>query len=325
MWRKYYRAISFSTGIVVLFYMLYKIGLNVILDNISQIGYWFVPVLLSWLLVYFMNALAFRHVLEEPGIQVKFSKVLQLTVSGYSINYITPFVALGGEPYRIMELTPLVGKTKASSSVLMYGVLHILSHILFWFISIFVILAIAQVDKLLYISCAVILVMALGTALFFFSVYKKGLTISLFLFLAKIPFIGRRISLFIDKNQQFLIDIDTQIREMYDHRKRDFYLGLFWEFFARVIGCVELYFIGISLGMGMGIKESIVLSSCSSLFANIVFFLPMQLGTREGGMIMTLLSMGFMASSGVVMGLATRVREVVWIGIGLLWMNFVRK
>jgi len=48
-------------------------------------------------------------------------------------------------------------------------------------------------------------------------------------------------------------------------------------------------------------------------------------GVREGGLVMVLLSLGFAASAGVIMGLATRIRELVWIGIGLLWMNFSRK
>lgn len=39
---------------------------------------------------------------------------------------------MGGEPYRIMELTPYVGASKATSSVILYVMMHI-SRILFWF------------------------------------------------------------------------------------------------------------------------------------------------------------------------------------------------
>lgn len=325
MWTKYYRIFFLIAGLGLLGFMLYRIGLDIIVNNIAQIGFWFIPVLLSWFLVYLMNAFAFRHVLKNPDVEVRFSKILQLTVTGYSINYITPFVALGGEPYRIMELTPLVGKTKASSSVLLYGMLHVLSHILFWFVSIIVILAIADPDKFLYLSCAVILIMGVGICWFFLRVYKKGLTVSLFHYLKKVPFVGKSITRFTQDNQQTLADIDVQIKNLYDNRKRDFYMALMWEFFARVIGCAELFFIALALGMEMSIMQSIIVSSGSSLFANIVFFFPMQLGTREGGLVMALVSLGFAASLGVIMGLATRVREIVWIGIGLLWMNFVRK
>lgn len=325
MQTKYYRIFFFIAGLGTLALMLYRIGVDVIVDNIAQIGYWFIPILLSWLLVYLMNAFAFKRVLRGPDVEVSFSKTFQLTVTGYSINYITPFVALGGEPYRIMELAPIVGKAKASSSVLLYGMLHILSHLLFWLVSVFVILAVAELDKLLFLCCVVILLMGVSICWLFFKVYKQGLTASVFRFFKKIPLIGRSIEKFSNDNQQLLEDIDLQIQDLYDNRKPDFYIALFWEFFARVVGCAEIYFIAIALGIDMSIAQSIIVSSGSSLFANIMFFFPMQLGTREGGIAMALMSLGFASSSGVIMGLATRIREIVWIGIGLLWMNLVRK
>lgn len=53
---------------------------------------------------------------------------------------------MGGEPYRIMELTPYVGASKATSSVILYVMMHIFSHFCFWFFSIFLYLALRPVD-----------------------------------------------------------------------------------------------------------------------------------------------------------------------------------
>jgi hypothetical protein len=61
----------------------------------------------------------------------------------------------------------------------------------------------------------------------------------------------------------------------------------------------------------------LIVSSGSSLFANLIFFFPMQLGTREGGLALALRSVGLPAAQGIFIGIVLRIREIVWIIIGL--------
>jgi uncharacterized membrane protein YbhN (UPF0104 family) len=115
MGTKAYKALFMAIGIISLGYMIYGTGLIVIWENVQRTGIWFVPVIGSWLLIYILNAFAFRAIIREPGLpesNLSFWAVLRLTISGYAINYITPFVALGGEPYRILELKPALGIQK---------------------------------------------------------------------------------------------------------------------------------------------------------------------------------------------------------------------
>ena len=56
----------------------------------------------------------------------------------------------------------------------------------------------------------------------------------------------------------------------------------------------------------------------TSLVANILFFMPLQLVGREGGFILSATQMGFTASTGVFVALIIRVRELIWTATGLL-------
>jgi uncharacterized protein (TIRG00374 family) len=319
---KVYNIVSLIIGLGTLVYMLYEIGLPVIWDNILVTGIWFVPVIGSWFIIYILNALAFREIIYEkklPQTAVSFLTVLQITITGYAINYITPFVALGGEPYRVLQLQKQMPANKAASSVLLYYIMHVFSHIVFWIVSIGLILFLYPTKNVL-ISCL------LTACVFYFLVYwilnkyKGGLLIQTFQALQGVPFLKRKVTTFVEKKQDNLQEIDQHIIELFQRRKVTFYASLFFEFMARVVGCLELYFIALALHVDISFLDSVIISAGSSLFANLVFFTPMQLGSREGGFVLALRSIGMAASVGMFMSLVTRIRELVWIFIGLLFI-----
>jgi uncharacterized membrane protein YbhN (UPF0104 family) len=148
-----------------------------------------------------------------------------------------------------------------------------------------------------------------------------------FNWLAKWPFIKGRARKFIDKRSSNLIEIDRHISELFSLRSGTFYASLFFEFIARVVGCFEIYFIGVALGSGISVLDAFIISAGSSLFANMIFFSPMQLGAREGGFVLALQSIGLAgaASAGIFISLVTRIRELVWIVIGLALVKLKTK
>lgn len=325
---KTYNTIFFFAGLFTLCYMVYKIGLGAVWGNILQTGFWFIPVIGSWLIIYILNAFALREIIYEkelPNTSVRFPTVLKLTVSGYAINYITPLVALGGEPYRIMELKPQVGINKATSSVLLYGIMHIFSHILFWMASIILILIYLNPGQEALIACCVTFGVFYLMAYWVYKKYKHGLLIITFKAIGKLPFLKKRIAFFLEKRRHDLNEIDNHIIDLFTERKPTFYISLALEFIARVVGCLEIYFVGLAINANISLFDSIIISAGSSLFANLLFFSPMQLGTREGGFVLALRSIGLTGGIGIFIGLVTRIRELFWILLGLLLMRIHTK
>lgn len=319
-----YKIIFIAIGLFTMGYMVYALGWSEIKENIEATGSWFVPIVGSWLIIYIMNAFGFRAIIREPrkpATHLPFWRIFQLTVSGYAINYVTPFVALGGEPYRIMELQKHVGAAKASSSVLLYSLMHMFSHIVFWLLSTLLILLTIPLNGLLIGCCIVMIVLGGGLWLWFINVYQRGFTTSVLRFVSQIPFIGSRISDFSNQKRSILQEIDDHIIELYSQRRPAFYSSLLWEFGARVIGCAEIYFVAEAIGLGMSVSQAFIVSATSSLFANVLFFFPMQLGTREGGLVLSLQTIGLASGAGIFIGIVVRIREIIWIFIGLLLMG----
>lgn len=315
-----YNIVSFGVGIGTLVYLVYKIGYRTIWFNVLQTGVWFVPVIGIWLLIYVLNALAFREIIYEktlPETKISFLTVLKIIIAGYAINNITPFVALGGEPYRIMQLRKRVSDAKAASSVLLYYIMHVFSHVVFWIVSIALVLVFLQPTKIVLAACLFAFAVFCFAVFWLFRQYKRGLLKVTFGALQRLPFLKNRIRRFTDKKAEDLAAIDQHVRELFSERKPTLYASLFYEFAARVIGCFEIYFIALALKVDINFVDAFIISAGSSLFANLIFFTPMQLGAREGGFVLALESIGRTAGAGLFMSLATRIREIVWIFIGI--------
>lgn len=303
--------------------LIYKTGWQDILTNIVGMGYWFIPVIGSWVIIYLLNAWAFYEIIYEknkPETRVPFGSVLQLTVTGYAINYVTPFIGLGGEPYRIMELRPQLGLSKSSSAVLQYGLMHGLAHVVFWLFSLVLIVAVLDLNSFLIAGSLVILISGLILGYVFVNVYRKGFLVSILTRIAKWPLVGKKAFIFLNANHDTLTDMDLQLQNLYSVRKKDFYKALTFEFLARVVGAVEIYCAGLAIQLDMSWTDALIVSSGSSLLANLMFFFPMQLGSREGGMFLALKSVGLLPGAGIFISLVTRIREFFWILVGYVWL-----
>ena len=91
---------------------------------------------------------------------------------------------------------------------------------------------------------------------------------------------GQRFS---ENKRETLERVDSQIAELHKQRKSTFYASLSLEFMARILGCLEVYFILNILTTDVSFPACILIMAFTSLFANLFFFSPMQLGAREGG------------------------------------------
>lgn len=321
------RNLFFLIGVVAVVIMLWKFEMpyDQVLQNVRRAGIWFPAVLLLWGVIYFMNTCAWQVILNAGGQteRVPFWKVYKYTVTGFSLNYVTPVGLLGGEPYRIMEVSAYVGKERATSSVILHAMMHIFSHFCFWAFSILLYLALygAQMGW----GMAVLLLLIAGFCAlgiyFFMKGYRNGLALSVLNFFARLPFCKKKFSGFIERNRAAIERVDEQIAALHAQSRRVFYLSLSLEFFARIVGCLEIMFILFIMTNDVSFWDCILIQAFTSLFANLFFFMPMQMGAREGGFALATGGLAMTKAFGVYTSLIVRLREIFWIVVGIALMK----
>lgn len=229
---------------------------------------------------------------------------------------------MGGEPYRIMSIAPKIGTERASSSVILYAMTHIFSHFWFWFVSI-VLFFITQPLTTGHLTIVLASTVFCLLGLWFFMVgYQKGLAFRAMRLLSHVPFVKRWALGFIERNKTQLDNIDQQISALHKQSRSTFVSAVFLELGCRIISALEIYFILLVIMPDVNYIQCILILAFTSLFANLLFFIPLQLGGREGGFLMSTSGLGIASSSGIFVALIVRIRELIFTGLGLLLIKF---
>lgn len=322
-----FRNLFLLFGIVSIIVMLYTfdVDFSELQDKLARAGMYLPAVIGVWVIVYAFNALAFQQIVNSGrhDKHLSYSRAYKLTVSGFAFSYTTPF-GFGGGPYRVMELSAYIGTNRAMSSVVLYSMMHILSHICLWASSVVLFICLYKVDAYLWVLFGIFAVICAILVYFFYKGYKDGMIVKLFKVLLVIPFLKKYARRFYDKNAENMRQIDSNIAYLHQCG-RAFYVALLSEYVARVVNALEYYFILKALSVPVDFWQSVLILAFSSLFSNLLFFLPMQLGAREGGLAIIITRLGINPAFGIFTSFYTRIRELVWIIIGVVLVKVGNK
>ena len=326
----------FFIGVAAVVIMLFTFDISFaeLWQHLCQAGYWLIPIIGIWVVIYAINAWAWIQTMPRP-LHVSFLRIYRLTITGYALNYATPVGGLGGEPYRIMELSKDIGTERATSSVILYAMMHFLAHFLLWFSTIFLYLGLAAIGDLpltpvIGVAFAAIVVFCLAAFYVLSRGYKNGVAVTIFGWLSKIPGLKGWATRFQTSHAEQLRHVDEQIAALHQQDKRAFYSSLALEYLARIVQALEILFMLLLFGVDCGggfsgitltFLHSILILSLTTLLANLLGFLPMQLGVQEGGFVVSIAALGLSAALGIFVSIICRVREIIWRAIGILLMK----
>ena len=283
----------FLLGVAVVVVMLFTFDVSFVelWEHICHAGYWLIPIVGVWIFIYAINALAWQCVIRgvEKEKMVSFLRIYKLTITGYALNYSTPVGGLGGEPYRIMELSKDIGNERATSSVILYAMMHMFAHFWFWFTSVFLYLALVAIGDLplngaIAIALGAVVVLSVLAFYFFSKGYRNGLVVKAIRWIGKIPGLKKWSKRFQEKHGDSLSKIDEQIAALHKQDKRAFYSSLVLEYVSRIVQSTEVLFMLLLFGVDCGggfsgimltFLHSILIVAFTTFFANLIGFLPM--------------------------------------------------
>ncbi|HTK80692.1 MAG TPA: flippase-like domain-containing protein [Bacteroidota bacterium] len=313
------KILFFILGLGMFSFLVWKFGVGQILDNVGRAGWSLVYVIIVWLFVYLLNTLAWKLSLGEQADRISYMKLFTVTVSGFVLNYITPILALGGEPYKVKALSDSLDPKVSLSAVVLYRMVHLLGHMTMLLVGIILALVALPLSfviqgVLFVIGCGILSVILLTLA-----AHRGGIFERLHRFIQRTPLL-RKAERYLEKYEGHLANMDEIITGVYRNRRGQFYLALFIEFLSRVCMGIEVYLILHGVGVETSIASAMFIYVVYSIIINVLFFIPLNLGAREGGLYLGLESLALPAMMGVYLGVVMRVREFFWILLGLIFI-----
>ena len=324
----------FLFGLAVLVVMVTQLDFAQTWDGLQRAGYWAVAVIVLWAFLYVFNTAAWWLIISSQQATdfsvaahapVSFGWLYKVTVSGFALNYATPGGLMGGEPYKILMLKEKIGTERATASVILHTMTHIFSHFWFWLCAVVLYVATQPMTLLMCVLLPLIAAFCIAAIWFFLRGYKRGITVWAMRLLGHIPLVARWAEPFLRRHAERLAAIDAQIAALHNQNRQTFVAAVVLEWTCRMVSALEILFVLLVIMPSANYVQSVLILAFTSLFANMLFFIPLQLGGREGGFLMSTGGLGMTASAGIFVALIVRVRELVWTGIGLLLIKMSKK
>ncbi|MGH7583479.1 MAG: lysylphosphatidylglycerol synthase transmembrane domain-containing protein [Gemmatimonadales bacterium] len=316
----WYRAGAFALGALVFAILIIHSG-PVQLWHAVRGSLWVVgPIVALWAVVYAANARAWQLLMPDRSPELTFWRAYRITVSSFAINYATPVFSMGGEPVKVAAATPLVGRHRAVGSVVGFRFLHSISHIIVFLIAVIPAAIFFPHTPAVLASLALAATVLILIGWFLLSRHRDGI------FEQGVALLGRlgplrKLAARLESHRTTLQALDHELTAIHS-APGHFRWALITELSGRVLCTMEYAFILYGFGFGVDPLRAFVIANVSSMFTNLLFFLPFEMGAKEGGAYATFAWMGLDPALGTSAALLSRARELVWMAIGitlLLW------
>ncbi|RMH38280.1 MAG: TIGR00374 family protein [Nitrospirae bacterium] len=309
-------------GLVFLVGLVWHAGPQSILEAIAQFGLpaMFV-IMIPMMMVYALEAWGWRLTLGPFSARIGFARLFAIRMAGETINVTTPTAYIGGEPMKALFLKHYgVPMVDALASVITAKTTMTMAQVLFILLGMGLAVGLlGSVDH--HLMAMIVSLMLLGFGVGMFVAFQRyGLVMGCVALLERV---GIRIA-YLEQRKAKLRDLDRMIQSFYTHHARTFYLALCTFFLAWMTEALEVYAILYFLGQETDILASVSLAALTVLIKGGTFFIPGSLGAQEGGYVLLLMMFGYSEITGVTFALVRRLREILWILIGLgclVWLK----
>ena len=260
-------------------------------------------------LVMLFDTLGWRYAFLRES--VPFRELVVARLAGEAFNLTTPTAALGGEAVKAWLLRGYAPLDASFASVIVAKTTITLAQGLFLLLGVVVAWRTVLTGSLLLSGMLWLLAIEAIALTLFVLVQTRGM----------LGWTGRLLERFgvqAARGRATLGRVDDALARFYRTAPRRLVLSIAFHFAAWLLGSVETWLILKLLGAEVSLATATVIEAFGTAIKVATFLIPASLGVLEGGFVATFGALGLSSTTAISFSLVRRVREVVWIAIGLV-------
>src|SRR5256886_1245539 len=211
---------------------------------------------------------------DEP-VRPPFWRAYAITVAGFSLNFVTPMVNVGGEPFKIAAAARWLGVRRAAGSVVIYQVLHTLGMLLSFLTAIVLGLLLLPPHPALRAGLVVAFVVLALLCWLLLTGHRRGVLERALDLIHRLPLV-HRLARRLESQRATLVQMDAQMTEFYHKRPRRFFQALLLEYLSRSIFMLEYVLIGLGVGLRITYLQAYAIGGRSPPLPQTMLFSPLS-------------------------------------------------
>jgi len=308
-WLRWVTRISLVVGIGALIATVWIVGVDVIVEHLRAIGWFFVVLVAIEMLSSVLDGIAIYFMAHGPG-RPSVREAIVAQIVGRGVNSVTPGGNLG-EALKVGLLSHRCSAKRIVAAVMYVGLIGVVLS--------FAVVAIGSAvtafwfDMVPAARAALLIgaVVAAGITIAIIVLLRRGMLSTLSNALARLHIISKKRR---ESWNKTLTEVDARLRghDDGDYRRR----AIAFVAISQLLQKGLAYFTIMSAGYVLSPGQFLAMLSAGVLIGWISAIIPMGLGISEGGNVALFSLIGAPASLGLALALARRVNQVVFAAIG---------
>ena len=302
-----FRSLATVAGLAIMVILIVRVGSDEALTATARaLGWRSLLVCLPFALIMAVDTLGWRYAFAYD--RVPFLRLVAARIAGEAVNVMTAVAPIGGDAVKVWFLRPHVPYQESIASVIVAKTTITLSQALFLLIGVIAAVALAVDARLVRAMLWLLLVELIGAG-GFLAVQVAG-SVSR----------GARLLSRVKKLDALAgaENLDRTLQSFYRREWRRFALSVGFHLLGWLMGALETWLFLRVLQIPASLTTALVIETLGSAVRFATFFVPGSLGALEGANTAAFAALGLGAPAGLAFSLLRRLRQVVWIGLGVL-------